>query len=770
MSRLPANNEGPRHSTALPEPIERADSAQSEAQLRAIAEQMPCVLWTTDLNLRFTSSYGAGLKGLGLSPGQAVGVLVADFFEGQAEREIQLDKHRRACAGEAVSYETNAFGRSYLTYLEPLRDDAGSITGALGVAFEITERKRAQEALQHSESYLRLIIGQVPGAIWSTDRNLRFTSFHANERDDLALKPRHVNGMALQDFFTSETEREESVAAHQRACAGETVLYESTVYGREYFNYLEPLRNAGDEIIGVLGIALDITQRRRTEAALRASEEKYHRFFEENLAGYYRMSADGKLLECNPAFARMFGFSSQEEALDAEVAPIYPNPQAIQEFIALVAGRKRLEQHSRSLRAKDGRPVRVLENAIGAFDDSGNLREIRGYLIDDTEHWRAEEQFRQVQRMDAVGRLAGGVAHDFNNLLTVINGYSELALKKLRETDPVHRDLREIIKAGEKATDLVQRLLAFSRQQPTEPRSLDLNLVITDSARMIERLIGEDITLETRLQPALATARADAGQINQILVNLAVNAKDAMPAGGRLLIETADVEVNAVFAAARPGLAPGKYVLLTVTDTGTGIDAETIQHIFEPFFTTKPAGEGVGLGLSTVYGIVKQNGGWIGVRSEPGQGAAFRIYWPQAEPGLASAETARRAPDIQPGTETILLVEDQEQVRRIVRDVLQGCGYRVLTCQDGPSALRFVQTDSTAIDLLLTDVVMPGMSGPELAERLRRLRPQIRILYMSGYSGDAIARRGVREPGVAYLPKPFSAADLSGKVRQVLSM
>ena len=768
MSRLHANNEASRHPAALPEQIERADTALTEAQLRAIAEQMPCVLWTTDLNLCFTSSNGAGLKGLGLKPGQVVGMLLADFFEGQAEKEIVLDKHRRACAGETASYETNAFGRSYLTHLGPLRDQAGIISGVLGVAFDITESKQAQDALHYSESYLRLIIGQVPGVIWSTDLNLRFTSFYANPREDLALKPHNVSGMALADFFASDREREESVAAHHRACAGETVVYESTVYGREYFNYLEPLRSASGEIIGVLGIALDITQRRRAEAALRASEEKYHRFFEENLAGYYRMSAAGKLLECNPAFARMFGFASREEALERDLALLYPSPQGVQEFIALVAGRKRLEQHSRSLCAKGGRPIRVLENAIGAFDDNGNLVEIRGFLIDDSEHWRAEEQFRQVQRMDAVGRLAGGVAHDFNNLLTVINGYSELALKKLKETDPLHRDLREIVKAGEKAADLVQRLLAFSRQQPTEPRALDLNLVITDSARMIERLIGEDITFETRLQPSLAAARADAGQINQILVNLAVNAKDAMPAGGRLLIETADVEVTAVFAAARPGLVPGKYVLLTVTDTGTGMDTEVMQHIFEPFFTTKPPGEGVGLGLSTVYGIVKQNGGWIGVRSEPGQGTAFRIYWPQAQPGLAPAEIAPRSPEIQPGTETILLVEDQAQVRRIVGDVLQGCGYRVLMYEDGPSALRFVETDPTPIDLLLTDVVMPGMSGPELAERLRGLRPQLRILYMSGYSGDTIAKRGVRDPGVAYLPKPFSAATLSGKVREVL--
>jgi PAS domain S-box-containing protein len=746
-----------------------AELRQNAARLRAIAEQMPCVLWTTDLNLRFTSSYGSGLKAMGLKPGEVVGGLVEDFFEGQGEKEAVLGRHRRAFAGETVTYETNAFGRSYLTYLEPLRDEGGIIIGALGAAFDITERKRAQEALQQSESHLRLIASQVPGGIWTTDRNLRFTSFYAAEREDLQLKPWHVVGMELEDFFASDEEKKVSVAAHQRACAGETVVYESRVYGRDYFNYLEPLKNRGGEIIGVLGIALDITQRLRTEAALRASEEKYHRFFEENLAGYYLMSAAGKLLECNPAFARMFGFGSREEALEHDLANLYPNPRALAAFVALVRGQGRLEQHARELRSKDGRAIRVVENAIGAFDAGGQLTEIRGYLIDDTEHWKAEQQFRQAQKMDAIGRLAGGVAHDFNNLLTVIKGYSDLVLKKLPAADPLKADIGEILKAGEKASELVQQLLAFSRQQPTEPRPLDLNVVISDSARMIERLIGEDIQLETRLQPSLAAARADAGQINQILVNLAVNAKDAMPGGGRLAIQTAEVEVDAAFAAARAGLAPGHYVLLTVTDSGVGMDARTLAHIFEPFFTTKAPGEGVGLGLSTVYGIVKQNGGWIGVRSEPGQGTAFQIYWPQAEPGLVAAEAAPHpSATMTRGAETILLVEDQEQVRTIVQNVLIDCGYRVLTYADGASALQFAESNPGAIDLLLTDVVMPGMSGPELAERLRARQPEIKVVYISGYSGDAIAHRGIRESGVAYLPKPFSAAELSIKVREVL--
>jgi len=742
---------------------------QSERRLRTIAEQMPCVLWTIDMNLRFTTSYGAGLKALGLKANEVAGMHLEEFFRGQEQKPLQIEQHQRACAGEAVSYETNAFGRSYLTYLEPLRDAAGGIVGALGAAFDITDRKRAEDALQQSESQLRLITSQVPGAIWTTDANLRFTSFYAAERKDLMLKPTHVVGMELRDFFSSEEEKQMSISAHKRACGGETVVYESVVYGREYLNYLEPLRDSAGGTIGVLGIALDLTDRKQAEATLRATEEKYFRFFEENLAGYYLMSPAGKLLDCNPAFARMFGFASGEEALAYDMRLLCGTPAALHEFVALVKNQKRVEQYVRELRRKDGEIIRALENAIGRFDASGELEEIRGYLIDDTEHWKAEEQFRQAQKMEAVGRLAGGVAHDFNNLLTVIKGYSDLALKELGASNPAQSEIAEIRKAADKAADLVQQLLAFSRQQVAEQIALDLNLVINDSARMIERLIGEDILLETRLQPGLAVVRGDVIQMNQILMNLVVNAKDALPKGGRLAIETSDAVVDAAFAAGHPGLVPGEYVLLTVEDSGTGMDAYTAQHIFEPFFTTKAPGEGVGLGLSTVYGIVKQNGGWIGVQTEPGRGTSFRIYWPKAPLGLvASAEAARSTSTLSPGSETILLVEDQEQVRLIAQNVLVSCGYQVLSCGDGLEALQLADAHNGPIDMLVTDVVMPGMSGPELANRLKPRRPSCKVLYMSGYSGDAIARRGVLEARIAYLAKPFSAAELSSKVREVL--
>jgi signal transduction histidine kinase/CheY-like chemotaxis protein len=464
----------------------------------------------------------------------------------------------------------------------------------------------------------------------------------------------------------------------------------------------------------------------------------------------------------------MFGFASREEALAYDMGFLCATPAAIHEFVAVVGNQKRVEQYVRELRRKDGAVIRVLENAIGRFDAAGELEEIRGYLIDDTEHWKAEEQFRQAQKMEAVGRLAGGVAHDFNNLLTVIKGYSDLARKGLGASDPIQSEIAEIRNAADKAADLVQQLLAFSRQQIAEQKPLDLNLVISDSARMMERLIGEDILLETMLQPGLALVRADAVQLNQILMNLVVNAKDALPKGGRLTIETSDVEVGAAFTAGHPGLVPGEYVLLTVEDSGTGMDAYTAQHIFEPFFTTKAPGEGVGLGLSTVYGIVKQNGGWIGVQTEPGRGTTFRIYWPKAPLGLAPAEAAGSTSTLSPGSETILLVEDQEQVRMIAQTVLLGCGYQVLSCGDALGALQLAGAHDGPIHMLVTDVVMPGMSGPELANRLKPLRPSCKVLYMSGYSGDAIARRGVLEARIAYLAKPFSAAELSSKVREVL--
>jgi CheY-like chemotaxis protein len=360
------------------------------------------------------------------------------------------------------------------------------------------------------------------------------------------------------------------------------------------------------------------------------------------------------------------------------------------------------------------------------------------------------------------------VAHDFNNLLTIINGYSSLLLKDLRPGDPMYAYAQEISKAGNHAASLTRQLLAFSRKQILEPKLLDVNTAVNEAGRMLQRLIGEDIELTTSLDPLLGQVMVDPDQINQVLMNLVVNARDAMPDGGKLGITTENVEVNESFLAAHPDALPGRYVVITVTDNGLGMDVKTLQNVFEPFFTTKERGKGTGLGLSTVYGIVRQSGGWIDVQSEVGKGSSFKIYLPHTE--------ACPMPDMPPapkeavcGGETVLVVEDQEAVRELTKTVLETSGYHVLEATNGVEALAVVERHPDEIHLLLTDVILPGMNGMDLSRRLRALRPKLKVLFTSGYPADVIARRGVVERDVAYIAKPVSPDSLVAKVRDVLA-
>ncbi|MBI3098598.1 MAG: response regulator [Planctomycetes bacterium] len=379
-----------------------------------------------------------------------------------------------------------------------------------------------------------------------------------------------------------------------------------------------------------------------------------------------------------------------------------------------------------------------------------------------------QEQLRQSQKMEAIGQLAGGVAHDFNNLLTVILGHSDLLLRRLKEGDPAHRGTLEIRKAAVQAAALTQQLLAFSRRQVLQPRILDLNAVLSDMESMLRRLIAEDVDLVTILSPRLGRVMADPGQVQQVILNLAVNARDAMPRGGRLTLETSDAALDEEYARAHPGASPGEYVMLAVSDTGTGMDEATRARIFEPFFTTKEQGRGTGLGLATVYGVVKQTGGTIWVYSEPGKGSTFKIYLPrllaEGDPGPAAPEASRVDPR---GSETVLLVEDSGPVRQFAREALVELGYRVIEAPDGAAAL--VRAESSGpIHLLLTDVVMPGMSGRELADRLVALRPGVRVLYTSGYTDRTIVSQGVLDPGMAFIQKPYTPDLLGRKIREVL--
>jgi nitrogen-specific signal transduction histidine kinase len=392
---------------------------------------------------------------------------------------------------------------------------------------------------------------------------------------------------------------------------------------------------------------------------------------------------------------------------------------------------------------------------------------MRGIVMDITERRQLGEQLRQSQKMEAVGRLAGGIAHDFNNLLTVIKGYSELMLEDLEGADPLRTEVDEIKKAADRAASLTRQLLAFSRQQVLAPKVVDLNTVVGNMDKLLHRLLGEDIDLFTILEPGLGRVKADPGQIEQVIMNLAVNARDAMPKGGKLTIETANVELDEHYTREHAVVKPGSYVMIAVTDTGVGMTDKVKSRIFEPFFTTKEVGKGTGLGLSTVYGIIKQSGGYVWVYSEVGLGSSFKVYLPRVDAPAEITSPVSSLPTRR-GTETVLLVEDEDGVRALERQVLHKHGYNVLEARNGGEALLMCERHQGEIDMLLTDVVLEQMGGRELAERLLKVRPEMKVLYVSGYADDAIVHHGVLKPGMAFLQKPFTTEALARKVRFVL--
>jgi two-component system, cell cycle sensor histidine kinase and response regulator CckA len=509
-------------------------------------------------------------------------------------------------------------------------------------------------------------------------------------------------------------------------------------------------------------------ERKGAQEAVRESEERYRLLFERNMAGVYRVSLNGRIVECNDALAHIYGYSSREELVGRDVAELHPDEAMRQEFRESLFQFRTLANLELRGQRKDGSPVWTLENAALIADERAGDVFIEGTVTDITGRKLLEEQLRQSQKMEAIGQLAGGIAHDFNNLLTTVLGYSNMALNRLSPHEPIREEIEEIQKAGERAANLTRQLLAFSRKQLFEPKVLDVNARIVDSTRMLARLIGERVRLVTQLDPSIGSVRADPGQIEQVLVNLVVNARDAMPDGGTLTIRTRNADVDLGSARRHFGAPPGAYVVLSVADTGVGIDPDTQKRIFEPFFTTKEKPHGTGLGLATVYGIVRQSGGQVYVSSEPGHGASFLIYLPRVDEAV-SPEPALDAP-LGPahGSETILLVEDEDPVRELTRRCLEQRGYAVLQAASAEEAMDLVSDHAGRLDLLLTDVVMPGASGPDLARRLTTQRPDLQVLFVSGYPDDSPGSAGLLEPGAAFLQKPFTADTLARKVRDVL--
>jgi PAS domain S-box-containing protein len=515
-------------------------------------------------------------------------------------------------------------------------------------------------------------------------------------------------------------------------------------------------------------LQLEITERHRVQEAL----VKLRKAVDTSGEVIFMTDREGVFTFVNPEFTRLYGYTEQEVVVRKATPRVLKSGQSSHEDDAIfwkTILNKLVVKKELVNKSKDGRLVNIESSVSPILDEQGDIAGFLAIQRDITERRQLELQLAQSQKMEAVGRLAGGVAHDFNNLLTVISGYAELLLDGTSSGNPTRTSLEEIRKAGERAAALTRQLLAFSRQQVLAPQVLDLNAAIAEMDKMLRRLIGEDIDLVILPGANVGRIKADPGQIEQVIMNMAVNARDAMPEGGKLTIEAANVDLDGSYAQRDTEAAPGRYVMLAVTDNGSGMDQETQARIFEPFFTTKAQGKGTGLGLATVYGIVKQSGGFIWVYSELGQGTTFKIYLPRVEEIAAAVEPVRARPAPHRGSETILVVEDEEALRSLIRTVLEANGYTVLAASGGIEALGICKIQSCAIHLVLTDVVMPQMTGRELVKRMASLRPETKVLYMSGYTDNAMVHHGVLDGGTPFLQKPFTPDALARKVREVLA-
>ena len=650
---------------------------------------------------------------------------------------------------------------------EMVRDAEHRPDHMAGTAQDITERKKADR----DRFRLAAIVDQTSDAIIGTNIQGIITSWNRGAQklfgyasDEMVGKP--ITLLAPNGDSTRMDEHRSMVLQ------GKSIDYEAkrlTKDGREIdvWAAISPIKGTAGEILGVSGIYRNITARKRVEAEL----ERLTTAIEQTGDVILITDSGGTILYVNAAFEATTGYSRQEAlGRTTNILKSGKQDEAFYRSLWKTISSGRTWKGRMVNKRKDGSLYTADGTISPVRDSNGQIVNYVAVKQDVSERIRLESELLQAQKMESVGRLAGGVAHDFNNLLTAINGYAGFLLEALDQDDPKRADVKEILNAGERAAGLTRQLLAFSRKQILHPEVLDIHTAVEATRKMLKRLIGEDITLETRLAAHPCLVKVDAGQIDQVLLNLAVNARDAMPKGGTLAFETRVMTADADFASRHPDLPRGPLVCLSVRDSGCGMSEEVRARLFEPFFTTKERGQGTGLGLSMVFGIVKQSGGDIEVESAPGRGTTFRIYLPQVDSPaqVASARKDESTDVVLRGKETVLFVEDEETVLNLAKRSLTGSGYTVLTAADGPQALAELERHGRPVDLLVTDVVMPGMSGRDLARQIALKNMARRTLFISGYTDDAIVRHGVLEPGLAFLYKPFSPRALLEKLREVL--
>ena len=745
----------------------RKHAEEAVLWLAAIVESSQDAIIGKDMDGNITSWNKGAEVMYGYTPAEVIGRSISLLMPARRKDDLAKILAELRAGRRLSTFETiRVTKRGKLIYValsvSPVRDSDGTVIGASVIARDITQKKATERALQKANeasiyaSPIPVIAADLQGRVlmWSPAAERVFGWTEA----EVLGKPNPI---------IPESDAEATARMRQHVAAGGVLtgieLRRLKRDGSAITVSLSaaPLWNANRAVRGIIGFLNDITDRKMAEEMLRAAEEKYRSIFEGAIDGIYQTTLEGHYISANPALARMLGFASPEELVAARQDirnQEYVDPELREKYVSLMQEHGAVQNFEYQVYRKDGSVIWVSENAHVVRNEAGNLLYFEGTVQDITGQRELENQMRQMQRIEAVGRLAGGVAHDFNNILMAISSYAELLSNRMDAADGNRRYVSEIDKAMNRGASLTQSLLAFSRKQVLSPKVVNLNVLVAQEIDMLKRLIPENIELKFAPTPGLGQVKVDPIQLEQVVMNLVINARDAMPDGGVIRIEIED-------GAALEQL-PGQFIVLTVTDNGCGMNADTKAHIFEPFFTTKEQGKGTGLGLATVFGIVKQSGGHITVESEPGRGSIFRVYLPKTEDAV---EEARRVQAISArGNETILLVEDEHAVRESTAEFLAQNGYRVLIAENGPEALRMAEQYEQPIHLLLSDLVMPRMSGKELSERIVGLHAETRVVFMSGYSQNLLSHQQILDPAYSLLHKPFRLADLGQLIRETL--